>query len=115
VFRSKVGRRTVGHALQTPTEHLETLKRHDVSLSSTSEGLDGADSAIVQHVANMIASFAEFERDLISERLRDANAAKRRQGLRCAGLVSFGFAAAPATRQLQPVPGWSSNGRGGAR
>lgn len=82
----------------------DTFKRHDVSLSSTSEGLDGADSAIVQLVANMIASFAEFERDLISERLRDAKAAKRRQGLRCAGLVPFGFAVAPATRQLQPVP-----------
>ena len=48
----------------------ETLKRHNVSLSSTSgEGLDGADSALVQLMANMIATFAEFEREMISERL----------------------------------------------
>jgi len=83
----------------------ETLKRHNVSLSSISgEGLDGADGALVQLMANMIATFAEFERGLISERLRDAKAAKRRRGLRCAGLVPYGFAAATATRQLTPVP-----------
>jgi site-specific DNA recombinase len=83
----------------------ETLKRHNVSLSAISgEGLDGADGALVQLMANMIASFAEFERDLISERLRDAKAAKRRRGLRCAGLVPYGLVAAPATRQLTPVP-----------
>lgn len=40
----------------------------------------------------------------IRERLRDAKAAKRQRGLRCAGLVPFGFAAAPTTRQLEPVP-----------
>jgi len=83
----------------------ETLKRHNVNLSSIGgEGLDGADGALVQLMANMIATFAEFERGLISERLRDAKAAKRRRRLRCAGLVPYGFVATPATRQLTPVP-----------
>ena len=82
----------------------ETLKRHNVSLSATSgEGLDGADGALVQLVANVLATFAEFERGMIRECLRDARAAKRQRGLRSAGLVPFGFTSAQATRQLKPL------------
>lgn len=83
----------------------ETLKRHQVGLSATTgEGINGGDAAIDELVVNVLATFAEFERGMIRERLRDARAAKRQRGLRSAGLVPFGFAAAPATRQLEPLP-----------
>jgi site-specific DNA recombinase len=83
----------------------ETLKRNNVSMSATTgEGLEGERDALVQRMANVIATFAEFERDLISERLRDAKAAKRQRGLRSGGLVPYGFVAARDTRQLTPVP-----------
>jgi DNA invertase Pin-like site-specific DNA recombinase len=49
---------------------------------------------------NLIASFAEFEREMISDRLRDAHASHRSRGRRSAGRVPLGYTADRETRQL---------------
>ncbi len=54
--------------------------------------------------ANLIASFAEFERELIADRLRDAHASHRSRGRRSAGRVPLGYAADRGTRQLVVEP-----------
>jgi len=55
-------------------------------------------------VLNMLASFAEFEREVIDERLRDARASLRSRGIRNAGRVPFGYTADHLTRQLVVMP-----------
>ncbi len=82
---------------------LEMFERHEVNLSMTTGDLGEPHVATGKLMLNLLATFSEFERGLIRERLRDARAAKRQRGLRSAGLVPFGFASKPATRQLVPV------------
>jgi DNA invertase Pin-like site-specific DNA recombinase len=53
---------------------------------------------------NLLSTFAEFERELITSRIRDARAALIKRGRRIAGVVPFGYVADPITKQLRPVP-----------
>ncbi len=55
-------------------------------------------------VLNLMASFAEFEQEMIRERLAEARAAHKRHGRRVAGVVPCGYEADPVTKQLVVVP-----------
>ena len=81
------------------------FKEHGVGLSVVSGDLHEGELATSDLVLNMLASFAELEREMIGERLRDARASRRAHGLRSAGRVPFGYFVDPATRQLTPVDG----------
>lgn len=64
------------------------------------DGGAGARGPLADLVNNIVASVAEFERDLLRERLLDAHARMRERGLRSAGRVPLGYKADVATRQL---------------
>jgi DNA invertase Pin-like site-specific DNA recombinase len=64
------------------------------------DGGTNARGPLADLVNNIVASFAEFERELIRERLLDAHARMRERGLRSAGRVPLGYKANLATRQL---------------
>jgi len=53
---------------------------------------------------NLLSTFAEFERELIASRIRDARAGLIKGGRRIAGVVPFGYEADPITKQLRSVP-----------
>jgi hypothetical protein len=80
------------------------LREHDVAISVVDGGIHGATDAITRFRLNALAVFAEFERDMIGERLRDTRAARRARGLRVAGRLPLGYAADRATKQLVVVP-----------
>ena len=46
---------------------------------------------LAMSLLNVLGTFAEFEREIIGERLRDARAAPRSRGIRNAGRVPFGY------------------------
>ena len=54
-------------------------------------------------ILNILASFAEFEREMIAGRIAESRARLKARGLRIAGAVPFGFQADPRTKQLVPV------------
>ncbi len=64
------------------------------------EGGSAARGLLADLINNVVASFAEFERELLQERLLDAHARMRERGLRSAGRVPLGYKADLATRQL---------------
>src|SRR5262249_28168570 len=51
-------------------------------------------------ILNVLLSFAQFERELISERTRDKIAAARRKGKRCGGLPILGYDVDPQSGKL---------------
>ena len=55
-------------------------------------------------VLNILGSFAEFEREMIRDRLADTRAAMKRKGLRVAGKVPYGYTKDPRTKQLVVEP-----------
>jgi site-specific DNA recombinase len=53
-------------------------------------------------VLHLLATFAEFEQEIIGERMAEARAALKSRGRRVAGAVPFGYVADPITKQLIP-------------
>ena len=65
-------------------------------------------SAQDSFMLNILASFAEFERQMISGRIAESRARLKARGMRIAGAVPFGYDAYPRTKQLVPNIGESA-------
>jgi site-specific DNA recombinase len=72
------------------TRLMELFERHKVALVSITQKLDTS-SSMGRLVLNVLMSFAEFERAIISERTRDKIAATRRKGKWCGGYPVLGY------------------------
>ena len=81
-----------------------TFKRYGTQLTVVAGEVHLGDVAMSDLVLNVLATFAEFEREMIGDRLRDARASLRRRGIRNAGRVPFGYTADPLSRQLVVKP-----------
>jgi DNA invertase Pin-like site-specific DNA recombinase len=71
-------------------EMVEQMDKAGVALHSITEKLD-TQSAIGRFVVRTLASLAEMERDLISERTSNALQMKRERGEKTGGIVPFGL------------------------
>lgn len=81
---------------------LHQFKKHGVRLFIVAMP-ELAASAHDTFMLNMLAAFAEFERDMIADRIRDARAGLVARGQRIAGVVPYGYSAHPTTKQLVAV------------
>ncbi len=80
------------------------LEPRNVGVAVVTGSVQTGTTALAGFQLNMLAAIAEFEREMIADRLRDARAARKQRGLRSAGRVPFGYASDPHTRQLLIVP-----------
>lgn len=78
---------------------LGALRQFDVKLDVVTAPELGS-MAFDTFLLNMLASFAEFERDMTTSRIAEARAYLKAQGRRIAGAVPFGYIADPRTKQL---------------
>jgi site-specific DNA recombinase len=85
-------------------ELIGALKRRGTQLSVVSGDLRLGELATSDLLLNLMAAFAEYERELIRDRLRDARAAHRRHGRRSAGRIPFGYRADALSHQLVIEP-----------
>ena len=69
---------------------METFERHNVSFVSVTQAFNTATS-MGRLVLNVLLSFAQFEREMISERTRDKIAAARRKGKWSGGMPILGY------------------------
>lgn len=69
---------------------IETIEGHGCSLVAVTQQLDTS-SSMGRLTLNILLSFAQFERELISERTRDKMAAAKRKGKWCGGPTPFGY------------------------
>jgi site-specific DNA recombinase len=69
---------------------METFEKHHVAFVSVTQQFNTAHS-MGRLVLNVLLSFAQFEREIISERTRDKIAAARRKGKWCGGLPLLGY------------------------
>ena len=87
----------VVHRLDRLSRHLGDLQtlmsifeQHGVALVSVTQSIDT--SSVQGHlVLNLLTSFAQFERELIGERIREKRAATRRQGVWQGSAVPLGY------------------------
>src|SRR5262245_41793165 len=69
---------------------METFERHKVSFVSVTQAFNTATS-MGRLILNVLLSFAQFEREMISERTRDKIAAARRKGKWSGGMPILGY------------------------
>ena len=73
---------------------METLDKHHVSFVSVTQHFNTTNS-MGRLTLNVLLSFAQFEREIISERTRDKIAAARRKGKWSGGMPILGYDVAP--------------------
>src|SRR6516165_8952951 len=78
---------------------METFERHHVSFVSITQQFNSATS-MGRLVLNVLLSFAQFEREIISERTRDKIAATRRKGKWSGGRPILGYDVDPRGGRL---------------
>ena len=78
---------------------IERFQRHGVSLVSVTQQFNTT-SSMGRLTLNVLLSFAQFEREIISERTRDKMAAARRKGRRLGGVPVLGYDVQPTDKQL---------------
>ena len=76
----------------------QRIEKAGASMASLTESFDTS-SAMGAMLYGILASLAQFERDLISERTQGALAYKRSQGEKTGGQVPYGFRAVEAERR----------------
>ena len=81
---------------------LERFRKQDVSLVSVQEALDTG-SASGRLVMNIMCSVSQWEREILSERTKDAMLQKKLNGERV-GNIRFGFKLAADGRHVEPHP-----------
>jgi site-specific DNA recombinase len=64
--------------------------KHQIAFVSVTQQFNTANS-MVRLMLNVVLSFAQFEREITSERTRDKIAATRRKGKWCGGLPPLGY------------------------
>jgi DNA invertase Pin-like site-specific DNA recombinase len=69
---------------------IDVLDRYGASFVSVTQTFDTSDS-MGRLVLNVLLTFAQFERELMSDRVRDKKAAMRRKGIFAGGLPPMGY------------------------
>ena len=85
---------------------MERFQRTGAAFVSVTQNFSTAD-AMGRLTLNMLMSFAEFEREMISERTRDKMAAARRRGKWTGGPVPFGYTAVEKKLVVDATPAGS--------
>src|SRR5919201_574101 len=80
---------------------IELFDAHNVSFVSVTQSFNTS-SSMGRLTLNVLLSFAQFERELIGERVRDKIAASKRKGIWVGGPVPFGYAA--VAKKIRVVP-----------
>jgi site-specific DNA recombinase len=80
---------------------IELFDAHNVSFVSVTQSFNTS-SSMGRLTLNVLLSFAQFERELIGERVRDKIAASKRKGLWVGGPVPLGYAA--VDKKIAVVP-----------
>jgi DNA invertase Pin-like site-specific DNA recombinase len=78
---------------------IDTLDKYGASFVSVTQTFDTSDS-MGRLVLNILLTFAQFERELASDRMRDKKAALKRRGLFTGGTPPFGYALVKGSRLI---------------
>ena len=84
---------------------VELFDTHDVSFVSVTQSFNTT-SSMGRLTLNVLLSFAQFEREVIGERVRDKIAASKRKGIWVGGPVPLGYQVGDKKLQVVPDEAW---------
>ena len=91
----------ISRSLSDFTELSRLFGRYNVSLVSVTQQIDTS-SSMGRMIINLLMSFAQFEREMTSDRVRDKMRAARKKGMWTGGVTPYGYEA--VDRKLVIVP-----------
>ena len=91
----------ISRSLADFTELSKMFANHGVSLVSVTQQIDTSTS-MGRMLVNLLMSFAQYEREITSDRIRDKVSASRRRGLWTGGVPPYGYKV--EDHRLVPVP-----------
>ncbi len=80
----------ISRSLRDFTELDGIFSRHGASMVSVTQQIDTS-SSMGRMIVNLLMSFAQFEREMTSDRLRDKMAASRKKGIWTGGVIPYGY------------------------
>lgn len=84
-------------------ELLTLFDLHHIAFVSVTQDINTSSSS-GRMMLNILMTFAQFEREVITERIRDKVAAAKRKGMHCGGPPPLGYTSNPVTKKLEIVP-----------
>ena len=78
----------------------EILEQHNVSFVSVTQDINTSTSS-GRMMLNILMTFGQFEREIVTERIRDSIAGAKRRGKYCGGVPPLGYDANPETKKLE--------------
>ena len=78
----------------------EFFDAHDVSFSSVTQEINTSTSA-GRMMLNILMTFAQYEREIIADRVRDRVVAAKKKGMHCGGYPVLGYDVNPVTHKLE--------------
>ena len=83
---------------------IDVFDQHNCSFVSVTQNFNTSDS-MGRLTLNMLLSFAQFEREIGSERVRDKQAASKKRGMWTGGVVPYGYQAINKKLEIKPDEG----------
>ena len=80
----------ISRSLRDFTELDGIFSRHGASMVSVTQQIDTSTS-MGRMILNLLMSFAQFEREMTSDRVRDKMAASRKKGIWTGGVIPYGY------------------------
>ncbi len=78
---------------------LTLFERHHVEFASVTQDINTASSS-GRMMLNILMTFAQYEREIITERIRDKVAAAKKKGMNTGGVPPMGYVSDPITHRL---------------
>ena len=80
----------ISRSLSDFMEMTKLFARYNVSIVSVTQQIDTS-SSMGRMIVNLLMSFAQYEREMTSDRVRDKMAASRKHGIWTGGIIPYGY------------------------
>lgn len=93
----------LSRSLMDFAELLTLFEKYDVAFVSVTQDINTSSSS-GRMMLNILMTFAQYEREVITERIKDKVSAAKKRGMHCGGPVPIGYRSDPETKKLYVVP-----------
>ncbi len=82
---------------------LTLFDQHQTAFVSVTQDINTSSSS-GRMMLNILMTFAQFEREVITERIKDKVASAKKKGMRCGGPPPMGYGSNPVSKKLEIIP-----------
>ena len=92
----------LSRSLMDFAELLTLFEKYDVAFVSVTQDINTSSSS-GRMMLNILMTFAQYEREVITERIKDKVSAAKKRRMHCSGPVSIGYRSDPETKKLHVI------------